>query len=239
MLEVLRADPLGGAPTPIGAYEIYADAGKVARSTRLASKMIWAAIAGVSSALWLGLVLLVRGASRRSAARPASRGALRGAARVLRSARGELARGDESLNATVEAKDPYTAGHSKRVQRRPWCSGRSWTCDDSELDALGFGALFHDIGKIAIPDAILIKPAGSPTRSTSSMKAHSLEGARIAAKFGRIREAVPIIRHHHERWDGRGYPDGLAEEGIPLAAAIVGLADAWDAMTTAGPTTAR
>jgi HD-GYP domain-containing protein (c-di-GMP phosphodiesterase class II) len=67
------------------------------------------------------------------------------------------------------------------------------------------------------------------------MKTHSAEGARIVGKFGRLREAVPIIRHHHERWDGLGYPDGLAGDAIPLEAAIVGLADAWDAMTTDRP----
>jgi HD-GYP domain-containing protein (c-di-GMP phosphodiesterase class II) len=67
------------------------------------------------------------------------------------------------------------------------------------------------------------------------MKTHSGEGARIVEKFGRLREAVPIIRHHHERWDGSGYPDGLAEDAIPLEAAIVGIADAWDAMTTDRP----
>ena len=67
------------------------------------------------------------------------------------------------------------------------------------------------------------------------MKTHSAEGARIVGKFGRLREAVPIIRHHHERWDGQGYPDGLAADEIPLEAAIVGLADAWDAMTTDRP----
>ena len=67
------------------------------------------------------------------------------------------------------------------------------------------------------------------------MKTHSAEGARIVAKFGRLREAVPIIRHHHERWDGGGYPDGLSGEQIPLEAAIVGLADSWDAMTTDRP----
>jgi HD-GYP domain-containing protein (c-di-GMP phosphodiesterase class II) len=67
------------------------------------------------------------------------------------------------------------------------------------------------------------------------MKRHSAEGARIVAKFGRLRDSVPIIRHHHERWDGRGYPEGLAGEDIPLAAAIAGLADAWDAMTIERP----
>ena len=86
-----------------------------------------------------------------------------------------------------------------------------------------------------MPDGILVKPAKLDYWEYAQMKTHSAEGARIVEKFGRLREAVPIIRHHHERWDGSGYPDGLAGDAIPLEAAIVGLADAWDAMTTDRP----
>ena len=225
-----------GSPKPIGAYEIYADAGKVVSSISQRRKVMWAATAGVFLVLWLGLMLLVRTASR----------TLRRQYRLLEERSAALEESYdrlesstleaiESLNATVEAKDPYTAGHSKRVQQLSLMLGEKLGLDDSEMDALGYGALFHDIGKIAIPDAILTKPAALTDEEYERMKAHSLEGARIAAKFGRIREAVPIIRNHHERWDGRGYPDGLSEEGIPRAATIVGLADAWDAMTTVRP----
>jgi HD-GYP domain-containing protein (c-di-GMP phosphodiesterase class II) len=80
-----------------------------------------------------------------------------------------------------------------------------------------------------------VKPGKLDRREYALMKTHSAEGARIVEKFGRLREAVPIILHHHERWDGAGYPDGLAGEAIPLEAAVVGLADAWDAMTTDRP----
>ena len=80
-----------------------------------------------------------------------------------------------------------------------------------------------------------MKPGKLDRREYALMKTHSAEGARIVEKFGRLREAVPIILHHHERWDGAGYPDGLAGEAIPLEAAVVGLADAWDAMTTDRP----
>ena len=86
-----------------------------------------------------------------------------------------------------------------------------------------------------MPDAILTKPARLTDEEYALIKRHSEDGARIVAKFGRLRAAVPIIRHHHERWDGSGYPDGLAGEEIPLEASIVGLADAWDAMTTERP----
>ena len=86
-----------------------------------------------------------------------------------------------------------------------------------------------------MPDAILTKPGRLDREEYELIKRHSDEGAQIVGKLGRLRDAVPMIRHHHERWDGRGYPDGLAGDAIPLEAAIVGLADAWDAMTTDRP----
>ena len=141
----------------------------------------------------------------------------------------------ESLNATVEAKDPYTAGHSLRVQRIALAMGDELGFTPLEMDALRFGAVFHDIGKIAIPDGILTKPGRLTAEEYEDIKRHPVEGARIIEKFSRLREAVPIVRHHHERWDGKGYPDGLSTEEIPVAAAIAGLADAWDAMTTDRP----
>jgi putative nucleotidyltransferase with HDIG domain len=141
----------------------------------------------------------------------------------------------ESLNATVEAKDPDTAGHSLRVQRVALAIGEQLGLEADRLDALRFGALFHDIAKIAVPDAILVKPAKLDYWEYARMKMHSADGARIVGKLGRLRETVPIIRHHHERWDGKGYPDSLAADEIPLEAAIVGLADSWDAMTTDRP----
>jgi len=86
-----------------------------------------------------------------------------------------------------------------------------------------------------VPDAILTKPAKLTEQEYELMKQHPADGAKIVAKFGRLRDAVPLIHHHHERWDGQGYPHGLAADSIPLGAAIVGLADAWDAMTTDRP----
>jgi putative nucleotidyltransferase with HDIG domain len=141
----------------------------------------------------------------------------------------------ETLNATVEAKDPYTAGHSARVQSVALALGNELELSKDELDALRLGGLFHDIGKIAIPDAILLKPGKLTEDEYERMKEHSAEGARIVGKLRSLQPIVSIVCHHHERWDGRGYPDGLAGQDIPLLAAIVGLADAWDAMTTERP----
>ena len=220
----------------VGAYEIYADGARVEGSIADRKTLLWLTTAGVFLALWTLLVLLVRGASRRlhdqaTALRQRSRQLLESYARLEESALEAV----ESLNATVEAKDPYTAGHSQRVQRVALAIGAELDLSRERMDALRFGALFHDIGKIAVTDGILTKPGRLTFSEFAQIKTHSGEGARIVSKLGRLREAVPIVRHHHERWDGCGYPDGLAADAIPLEAAIVGLADAWDAMTTARP----
>jgi putative nucleotidyltransferase with HDIG domain len=220
----------------IGAYEIYADASPIDASIAGRKQEIWLAIAAVFLLLWVLLVMLARSASstlrRQTTALRERSIALSDSYRRLEESSLEAI---ESLNATVEAKDPYTAGHSSRVQRIALSIAAELGLTHKELDALRFGSLFHDIGKIAIPDALLTKPDRLTAEEYDLMKRHSAEGARIVAKFGRLRESVPIIRHHHERWDGRGYPDSLVGEDIPIPAAIAGLADAWDAMTIERP----
>ena len=138
----------------------------------------------------------------------------------------------ESLSATVDARDSYTAGHSRRVQKLALAIGRELELSEPELDLLGHAALFHDIGKLAIPDSILLKPARLSLEEWGVMRNHSDEGARIIERLGFLADAVPAIRHHHERWDGSGYPDGLAGEDIPLGARIIHVADAFDSMLT-------
>jgi putative nucleotidyltransferase with HDIG domain len=220
----------------IGAYEIYADAADVEASITDRKRVIWMATAIVFFALWAMLALLARSASR----------TLRRQTTTLRERSVALAesyqRLEESsleaiatLNATVEAKDPYTAGHSARVQRIALAVATELGFSPVELDAVRYGGLFHDIGKIGIPDTLLTKPHRLTRAEYEVMKIHSAEGARIVGKFGRLRECVPVIRHHHERFDGAGYPDALAGDDIPMAAAVVGLADAWDAMTIERP----
>jgi diguanylate cyclase (GGDEF)-like protein/putative nucleotidyltransferase with HDIG domain len=138
----------------------------------------------------------------------------------------------ESLSATVDARDEYTAGHSRRVQQLALAIGRELGLSQAELDLLGHAALFHDIGKLAVPDAILLKPAGLTQEEWSLMQRHADEGARIIDRLGFLNDAVPAIRHHHERYDGTGYPDRLAGEEIPLGARIIHVADALDSMLT-------
>ncbi len=138
----------------------------------------------------------------------------------------------ESLSATVDARDAYTAGHSRRVQQLALAIGRELGLSQAELDLLGHAALFHDIGKLAIPDAILLKPASLTEEEWELMQRHADEGARIIDRLGFLNDAVPAIRHHHERFDGTGYPDRLKGEEIPLGARIIHVADALDSMLT-------
>jgi putative nucleotidyltransferase with HDIG domain len=220
----------------IGAYEIYADAAPLEASIASRKRAIWIASSALFALLWVLLMLLARNASgmlrRQTTALRERSAALSESYRLLEKSSLEAI---ESLNATVEAKDPYTAGHSLRVQRISLSIAQELMVSPKELDAVRFGGLFHDIGKIAIPDVLLTKPAKLSDDEYELMKRHSSEGARIVSKFGRLRECVPIIRHHHERWDGAGYPDNLAGEDIPLLATVVGFADAWDAMTIERP----
>ena len=220
----------------IGAFEIYADSSPVEASIAHKKRVIWIATFAVFAILWALLVLLVRGASgmlrsQTDQLRKRSKDLMAAYARLEESSLEAI----ESLNATVEAKDPYTAGHSKRVQRIAVAIGEQLDLPKNRLDPLRLGALLHDIGKLGVPDAVLTKPARLTGEEFEQIKRHSEEGARIVGKFGPLRETIPIIRHHHERWDGHGYPDRMAGEEIMLEAAIVGLADAWDAMTTERP----
>jgi diguanylate cyclase (GGDEF)-like protein/putative nucleotidyltransferase with HDIG domain len=138
----------------------------------------------------------------------------------------------ESLSAMVDARDAYTAGHSRRVQALALTIGGRLGLSSAELEVLGWAGLFHDIGKVAIPDAILLKPAGLTDEQWAVMTSHSTEGASIISRLGFLSDAVPAIRHHHERYDGSGYPDGLVGEEIPLGARIILVADAFDSMLT-------
>ncbi len=138
----------------------------------------------------------------------------------------------ESLSATVDARDAYTAGHSRRVQQLALAVGRELDLSHAELDLLGHAALFHDIGKLGIPDAILLKSSSLTGTEWEVMASHAEEGASIINRLGFLSDAVPAIRHHHERFDGQGYPAGLSGEDIPLGARIIHVADAFDSMLT-------
>jgi len=139
------------------------------------------------------------------------------------------------LAEAIEAKDPYTKGHCGRVAAYAMALARECSYPEGELEALEFAAFLHDIGKIGIRDAVLLKPGPLDEEEWKHMKIHPEVGYEIASKIDMLKPTMAAIRNHHERWDGKGYPDGLAAEEIPLSARVVCLADAFDAMATDRP----
>ena len=136
----------------------------------------------------------------------------------------------ETLRHTVEAKDPYTRGHSDRVAEYSVLIGKKLGLSDLDLKKLHTGGLFHDIGKIGIPDNILFKNTKLSNDEYLKIKDHASIGARILSEASIFNDIIPIVKHHHERFDGNGYPDNLRGEEIPLLARITSVADSFDAM---------
>jgi len=140
-----------------------------------------------------------------------------------------------ALARAVEARDRYTIHHAERVGRYAQAIGTALALDAEDTAVLYEGGVLHDLGKIAIPDAILLKPGPLSDEEFATMQQHSAEGERICLSLRSIAHYLPIIRHHHERIDGAGYPDHLLGSEIPLGARIVAIADAWDAMVSDRP----
>jgi HD-GYP domain-containing protein (c-di-GMP phosphodiesterase class II) len=137
--------------------------------------------------------------------------------------------------AAVDAKDPYTRGHSERVAAYSRTIGRYLQLPEDVQHKIWIGALLHDVGKIGVEDRILRKEGVLLPEEYEQMKLHTVMGADIMSPIEQLREMIPAIRSHHEAWNGRGYPDGLKGEQIPLFARIVGVADTFDAITTNRP----
>jgi len=140
-----------------------------------------------------------------------------------------------SLASAIDAKDPTTRGHSQRVSELAVAIGQELGLAERDLKALAYGGLLHDVGKIGIPEAILHKAAALAVEEMEQMHAHPAIGAEILRGVEFLGPAMPAVRSHHERWDGTGYPDGLAGEAIPLVARVVNAADTFDACTSFRP----
>ena len=138
----------------------------------------------------------------------------------------------EVLRHTVEAKDPYTRGHSDRVSSYSVLLGKYLNLSEEDLKLLKIGGLFHDIGKIGIPDSILLKEAKLTDDEYSEIKNHPSIGAHILCNAEAFQDIIPIVKHHHEKFDGTGYPGKLKGNDIPYFARIAALADTFDAMTS-------
>ena len=141
----------------------------------------------------------------------------------------------QTLRYTVEAKDPYTRGHSDRVSEYSVLLGKQLSLSEEDLNTLRIGGLFHDIGKIGVPDTVLLKPGKLTDDEYSAIKNHPTIGAHILSTATIFHDILPIVKHHHERYDGKGYPSNLEGEKIPYLARIVAVSDTFDAMTSKRP----
>lgn len=139
------------------------------------------------------------------------------------------------LGATIEARDPTTRGHCQRLAMYGTALGKTLGLNDRDLSALERGGFLHDIGKIAVPDRVLLKGGQLDSTESKVMREHPVVGDALCAGLRSLRSVRPIVRHHHERLDGSGYPDGLRATEVPLLAQIIGIVDVFDALTTERP----
>ena len=140
-----------------------------------------------------------------------------------------------ALAQTIEARDPYTMGHCERLSRTAVSLGRALGLGTDDLHALHRGGYLHDIGKVGVPDSVLLKPAPLTAEESALMRRHPEIGDSLCAPLQSLRSVRPIILSHHERIDGSGYPNGLRGDNVPLLAQIVGIVDVYDALTSRRP----
>jgi HD-GYP domain len=139
----------------------------------------------------------------------------------------------QALTAALDAKSSYTRGHSDRVAELSWSIAHELGMSDREAESARLAGHLHDIGKIGIPDSIICKPGPLSSDEFATMRRHTLIGSSLVEQVLQLKGFAPSVRSHHERWDGSGYPEGLAGESIPLEARIICIADSFDAMTSA------
>jgi HD-GYP domain-containing protein (c-di-GMP phosphodiesterase class II) len=151
------------------------------------------------------------------------------------SLRAQLVRTERQASNAVEARDAYTGKHAERVTAYGIALAEAAGIDMETLPGIEFGFLLHDVGKVAVPDAILFKPGSLSDDEFAMIATHPVIGAEILRGVDFLGDGQLVVRHHHERWDGRGYPDKLSGDAIPLAARVFAVADALDALTTDRP----
>src|SRR5579871_187711 len=148
---------------------------------------------------------------------------------------GEAERTLFALAQAVEQRDSMTAGHCERLALTSMVLGRAMSLDRASLMVLYQGGYLHDVGKVGIPDSILFKPGKLNAEEWVVMRSHPVRGEEICRHLHSLEPVLPLIRHHHERWDGSGYPDGLKGDQIPLLARVLQVADIYDALTSPRP----
>src|SRR5207245_9601495 len=210
----------------IGAAVVWRDVSEIDAAMRQIQLSLAGVIAAAAALLWLVLRdVYVRSARRIVAQATALEGALAETERTYDTTL-------QALSNALDVRDSETEGHSQRVLRYMELIADRLSLGLDDLPTLRRGALLHDIGKIGVPDNVLRKPAALSDAEWVVMKRHPEHGARIISQIPFLEDVSRIVRHHHERWDGRGYPDGIAGEAIPLGARIVAACDAYDAMVS-------
>jgi putative nucleotidyltransferase with HDIG domain len=213
----------------VGIAQVYRDIHRQVADVRRLQALVAGAVGLGSLMLFVSLVGIFRDSTRRIRRQSE---ALHRSLTELQAAHGATL---EALVAALDLRDHETQGHSARVTRYALAIGASLGLNAADLAALERGALLHDIGKIGVPDHILRKPGPLSDADWRQMRRHPDLGARMIGDIGFLEAAVPVVRHHHERFDGRGYPAGLHGEAIPLPARVFAVADTFDAMTSDRP----
>lgn len=220
----------------IGAVELFMPFGPIRAEVERTASLFWAATVAAAFLLYGIQLRIVNAAERRLRSTEAEVALVnRRLEQSMREAEQHSLGTLRALNAAVDAKDSYTARHSLAVADYALVIGRKVRLGDRDLRDLEQAGLVHDLGKIGVPEAVLLKPKRLTRDEFLVVCDHSETGARIIESIPSLRRLVPVVRHHHERWDGSGYPRGLAGSDIPLLARVLAVADAYDAMTTDRP----
>jgi len=213
---------VGGASRPLGAFEIFYDLSLLHQRLAYIRQVIWMAVPAGLFLLYVSVFVLVRRASRQL---------LQQQNDLITAHLGTY----RALASAIDAKDSYTGDHSLEVSRLAEALGRAMGLGERTMEELQIAARLHDLGKIAIPDALLTKTGPLLQEEYALMQRHAEAGFTILRDAPLSEGVKRAVRHNHERWDGRGYPDGLAGEDIPLLSRILAVVDAYEAMTSDRP----
>jgi HD-GYP domain-containing protein (c-di-GMP phosphodiesterase class II) len=220
----------------MGVFEVYVPYAPVAEDLQRATVTIWAIVIIGGAIVYLIQVTMVKRAADRL---EESEQKVEVVNRRLQNSMKDLEEHSlgtlQALITAVDAKDSYTATHSISTTDYAVAIGRRLGLPRDQLATLERAGLLHDVGKIGIPEKILLKPGRLDAEERLIVEEHSDMSAHIVESIPFLRELAPVLKHHHERWDGKGYPDGLAEKDIPVLARILACADAFDAMTSDRP----
>lgn len=220
----------------VGVFEVYQSYAPILAEMRETNLVVWGTIFLGTLLAYLIQIRMVRALADRLQASEAQVGTINDRLETSLQDLEDYSLGTlQALVSAVDAKDSYTASHSLSVTDYAVAIGRRMHLPPEQLTDLERASLLHDVGKIGIPESVLLKPARLTAEEFEHVKQHSESGAQIIESIPFLRTLVPVVRHHHEHWNGGGYPAGLERESIPRLARILAVADAFDAMTSDRP----